>query len=82
MKKIILFALVSLLLTSCEYTGTTVSDQSGKPFTVHTSFGGSGVLTCQLYEFEYKGHTYVYTTVDRGIAMAHAGHCKCNSKDN
>lgn len=34
----------------------------------------------KLNEFDYKGHTYISCNVRDGIAMTHAGHCKCNDK--
>ena len=34
----------------------------------------------KLNEFDYKGHTYISCNVRDGIAMTHAGHCKCNNK--
>jgi hypothetical protein len=39
---------------------------------------GVFVRKFDLYEFEYKGHTYISCNVREGIVMTHAGHCWCN----
>jgi len=51
-----------------------------------TSNGGdvrieTGIFTQvrHLYEFEYKGHTYISCKVRDGISLTHAGHCWCNT---
>jgi hypothetical protein len=36
----------------------------------------------EIYDFEYKDHTYVCSKVRDGISITHAGHCNCNDKEN
>ena len=70
--------LVALTFCGCGDVNTT---------TMPTSKGGKVIIDVggytqvrKLNEFEYKGHTYISCNVRDGIAMTHAGHCKCNDK--
>ena len=80
MKKLtLLLVMFTILLTSCGETTTKAESYSD----THGSFtisNGAFSRVDELGEFDYKGHTYIYTEVRDGIAMSHAGHCKCNTK--
>jgi hypothetical protein len=76
MKKIlILLTLITFLISCEEKKPTTTTTQNGGE--VHKEIGFM-VATTKLTEFEYKNHTYVSCEVRDGIALTHAGHCKCN----
>lgn len=69
----------TILVTSCEVTTTKAESHSDTHGVVGIS---NGAFSREEYirEFEYKGHTYLYTEVRGGVAITHAGHCKCNTK--
>ncbi len=78
MKNILKITTLLLLLSSCESTITKTKEGENNG----TIIEGYGFLENQrsIKEFEYKGHTYIYTYVHNGVSSTHAGHCKCNDK--
>jgi len=73
----VLFILLGL--TGCGETTTHVEQKTPTKGTVRISNGAFSHAE-DIQEFDYKGHTYIYSKVRDGISMTHAGHCKCNTK--
>lgn len=78
MKNILKITTLLLLLSSCESTITKTKE--GENNGIITVKSGPFQSEIEIKEFEYKGHTYIYTYVHNGISSTHAGHCKCNNK--
>lgn len=38
--------------------------------------------TCEVYEWDYKNHTYIIVTYNNTVSITHAGNCDCNSNNN
>ena len=80
---IVILAILALFLTSCERGDrkapaiqtmmVQISAPSGK--LMYTEESG-----IDIYEGDYKGHTYLCTFVRESVAMTHAGHCKCYAR--
>ena len=75
------FAFAYVLLVAVIFCGCGDVNTTAMP----TSKGGEVIIerggytqVRKLNEFDYKGHTYISCNVRDGIAMTHAGHCKCN----
>lgn len=70
---------VFTLLFGCDnnsYSTRTQTQKSGQVSRTDGIFD----QTYDLEEFDYKGHTYIGCKVRDGIALTHAGHCKCNKQ--
>lgn len=79
MNKLLVFIIVFTMF-SC---GKTEPRNPSTPEEYKQMRADKGIETINYYdieEFDYKGHTYLYNEVRDGIAMCHAGHCKCNKK--
>ena len=70
---------ILLGLSGCGETTTKAETYSKDKGVVTISTGAFSRME-DIREFEYKGHTYIYSEVRDGISMTHAGHCKCNTK--
>ena len=70
---------IALGLTGCGETTNKAEEYTSTKGTVTISTGAFSRME-DIEEFDYKGHTYIYSTVRDGISMTHAGHCKCNNK--
>lgn len=75
MKPLVL--ILALLFISCSKEVPQSYNVEGSNLSL-TSTGGI-THSDPIYDFEYKGHTYLGTIVDGGISIGgHAAHCKCN----
>ena len=79
MKKLLFLVMFTILVTSCEVTTTKAESYSDTHGVVRISNGEFSRVE-DIREFEYKGHTYLCSEVRGGVAITHAGHCKCNTK--
>ena len=81
MKKLTLLLVMFTILglTSCGETTTKAESYSDTQGVVRISTGAFSRVE-DIREFDYKGHTYLSSEVRDGIAITHAGHCKCNTK--
>lgn len=72
--KNILFILVSILMFGC----------TQEPNTKHlnNSIIFKNGKTCDVYEWNYKNHTYIIVTYNNNVSITHAGSCDCNSNNN
>lgn len=75
MKNLILF----LFLFGCEQSSNSQTNNIIKGKIISSMDFGS-MKNVDLYEFEYKGHTYIGCNVHGGKSLTHAGHCKCNKQ--
>lgn len=78
MKKLLVITGILFTFASCE--DITVSTQTAKPEKNVVTYNYSNGISQyeEIYEIEYKGHTYGFTEVHSGRSYFHAGHCKCN----
>lgn len=72
MKRILLL----LMLFGCEESNNVQTINSKKVTNIYMD----GISNTDIYEFEYKGHTYIGCNVHGGKSLTHAGHCRCNKK--
>lgn len=80
MKNILKITTLLLLLSSCEPNITKIVE--GENNGIITVKSGPLQSEIEIKEFDYKGHTYIYTYVHNGVSSTHAGHCKCNDKQD
>jgi hypothetical protein len=78
MKKLLLI-LPILVLFGCECQHGGHVETSTASSVVSYDSGPFG-MSEEIQEFDYKGHTYIFSSVRDGIAPAHAGHCNCKCK--
>ena len=80
MRKILIALLIAVIFSSCEQpvaTNVETGVVGGEVTLPYAPFNSSKTI----YEFDYKGHTYIASKVRDGIAPAHAGHCWCNKQN-
>ena len=70
---------ILLGIVGCGETTTKAESYSDTQGVVRISTGAFSRVE-DIREFEYKGHTYLCSEVRGGVAITHAGHCKCNTK--
>ncbi len=70
---------ILLGIVGCGETTTKAESYSDTQGVVRISTGAFSRVD-ELGEFDYKGHRYIYSEVSHGLAITHAGHCKCNTK--
>ena len=77
MKKLTIIAIFCLSLLSCDNKPIkSISTVKAEGNYIETS----SFTREEVKEFEYKGHTYIYTRVREGISSTHAGHCTADKK--
>lgn len=74
MKKILLIIASVISLTSC-----VMRDSTEDSTTAVTNATRINELHMFIYEFQYKGHTYIQFS-NRGSEIIHAPHCSCQQK--
>lgn len=69
---------IMLILSSCDYRSNSVTEDGKSGYLIEDwGHGNQGYV---IREMKYKGHIYIYTYIQGGVSLAHAGHCPCNNK--
>jgi hypothetical protein len=76
--KLIKFFILCFVLASCEKTNTKqVVDVNNSKLEINTRRNTS----YNVFEWEYKGHTYILIERSNGAGITHAGHCRCQNEE-
>lgn len=68
------FLFIFLFVTSCSKPNTKeVKNENNNPQTIRLS----NQSEYRVFEWEYKGHTYLIIDRSHGSGITHAGHCPC-----